>query len=73
MKAIDHNTLTEYYTKLFLLEKNKVEEVKDFIDFLLSKQESEQVKRKPVFGSGKGTFEIMLNFDEPLDLSNDNN
>ena len=53
MKAIDHTSLTEYYTKLFLLEKNKVEEVKDFIDFLLSKQESEQVKRKPVFGSGK--------------------
>jgi hypothetical protein len=67
MNTQTHTSITEYYSKLYLLKQNRVEEVKDFIDFLLSKQEAEHKKYKPVFGSGKGTFEMMPNFDEPLD------
>jgi hypothetical protein len=67
MNTQTHTSITEYYSKLYLLKQNRVEEVKDFIDFLLSKQEAEHKKHKPVFGCGKGTFEMMPNFDETLD------
>ena len=40
------------------------EQVLDFIEFLGQKYER---CPRPKFGSGKGTFEIMPNFDEPLD------
>ena len=40
------------------------EQVLDFIEFLERKYDQ---RPRPVFGSGKGTFEMMPDFDEPLD------
>jgi hypothetical protein len=40
-------------------------EVLDFIDFLSSKNRK-QKKAKPKFGSAKGLFKMMKNFDEPM-------
>ena len=40
------------------------EQVLDFIEFLEQKYEQ---RPRPVFGSGKGTFEMMPDFDEPGD------
>lgn len=40
------------------------EQVLDFIEFLGQKYKESP---HPTFGSGKGTFEIMPDFDEPLD------
>ena len=40
------------------------EQVLDFIEFLEQRYEK---RPRPAFGSGKGTFEMMPDFDEPLD------
>ncbi len=45
----------------------KIEEVSDFLDFIIQRAESKKAKPKPVFGSGKGLFIIPDDFDEPLD------
>ena len=46
------------------LEPTQVEQVLDFIAFLKQKNSR---KPRPQFGSGKGMFEMMPDFDEPLD------
>ncbi len=46
------------------LSPNQKEQVLDFIEFLGLKYEK---RPRPKFGSGKGTFEMMPDFDEPLD------
>lgn len=40
------------------------EQVLDFIEFLRLKYDK---RPRPKFGSGRGTFEMMPDFDEPLD------
>ena len=42
-------------------------EVEDFIDFLLAKKGIDSDVGKPIFGSGKGIFEMQSDFDEPLE------
>ncbi|MBX2899200.1 MAG: DUF2281 domain-containing protein [Cyclobacteriaceae bacterium] len=59
---VENSTLE---SKLAKLPKEKLEEVNDFVDFLLKKVESN--KKKPQFGSGKGMFVISPDFDEPLE------
>jgi hypothetical protein len=45
----------------------KIEEVSDFLDFIIQRAESKMEKPKPVFGSGKGLITYMADdFDEPL-------
>lgn len=57
------------YKKLNNLPESMKSEVSDFIDFLISKTvgEKHSSKPKPQFGSGKGTFEIAPDFEEPLE------
>lgn len=54
-------------SKIEKIPKEKIEEVSDFIDFIIQKSESNKQKPKPVFGSGKGMFIIPDDFDAPLD------
>ncbi len=54
-------------SKIEKIPKEKIEEVSDFIDFIIQKSESNNKKPKPVFGSGKGMFIIPDDFDAPLD------
>jgi Protein of unknown function (DUF2281) len=55
-------------SKIERIPKEKIEEVSDFIDFIIQKAESKQEKPKPVFGSGKGLIMYMSDdFDEPLE------
>jgi hypothetical protein len=42
-------------------------EVEDFVAFLAQKQEKEQPIKKRKIGLGKGSFEMMPDFDEPLE------
>jgi hypothetical protein len=46
------------------LSPNQKKQVLDFIEFLEKKNDQ---RPRPTFGSGKGTFEMMPDFDEPLD------
>jgi hypothetical protein len=58
------------YNKLSHLPESLKSEVSDFIDFLIikaGKENSSANKPKPVFGSGKGMFEMKPDFDEPLE------
>ncbi|MDQ6761771.1 MAG: DUF2281 domain-containing protein [Bacteroidota bacterium] len=56
------------YNKLASLPDNLKNQVGDFIDFLKSKDNIEKPKaNKPKFGSGKGMFFLMPDFDEPLE------
>jgi hypothetical protein len=66
-KSMDNILL---YNKLSHLPESLKSEVSDFIDFLISKAEKENIssnKPKPRFGSGKGMFKIKPGFDEPLE------
>lgn len=54
-------------SKIEKIPKEKIEEVSDFIDFIIQKSESNNQRPKPVFGSGKGMFIIPDDFDAPLD------
>jgi hypothetical protein len=38
-----------------------------FLDFLLSKQQTEQTQKVPQFGCAKGKIKMSENFDEPLE------
>jgi len=58
------------YSKLASLPEKMKDEVSDFIDFLLSKAKAEKVAesgKAAKFGSAKGMFTIMPDFDEPLE------
>ena len=58
------------YSKLASLPEKMKDEVSDFIDFLLSKAKSEKAeenRQTAKFGSAKGMFTIMPDFDEPLE------
>jgi hypothetical protein len=43
------------------------QEVLDFIEFLSQKYKNNPQQNPPVFGSLKGTFEILPGFDDPLE------
>ncbi len=58
------------YSKLATLPDNMRVEVADFIDYLLSKAQKEEIVKPiptPKFGSGKGLFKMKNDFDAPLD------
>lgn len=55
------------YSKLNALPENLKSEVLHFVEFLLTKKKSNNLKHKPVFGSAKGMFVIKDNFDDPID------
>ncbi len=60
------------YNKLSSLPDDLKNQVEDFIDFLKSKNSSDKtVSNKAKFGSGKGMFVMMPDFDEPLDDFNE--
>lgn len=60
------------YSKLASLPENLKNQVEDFIDFLKSKDKNIKPKaNKAKFGSGKGMFVLMPDFDEPLEDFND--
>lgn len=47
---------------------NLKNEVMDFIEFLMSKnQNALTTKNRPKFGSAKGKYKMSVDFDEPLD------
>ena len=54
------------YTKLSNLPDNMKSEVSKFIDSLLNKNKK-PVKSKAKFGSAKGMFTVMKNFDAPIE------
>lgn len=64
---------TFLYNKLVALPDTLKLEVADFIDFLLKKAGKNTLAStkgkigRPIFGSGKGTFKMHSDFDEPLD------
>ncbi|RRB04919.1 type II toxin-antitoxin system VapB family antitoxin [Larkinella rosea] len=61
-------TYLQFYKKLQTLPAPYQAEVEDFIDFLKAKQQkADQPKKRPVFGSATGQFEISPEFDKPLD------
>lgn len=61
---------TMFYGKFDALPEKLKQEVLDFMDFLLQKDERNKKKKQkktPKFGSGKGMFEMAPDFDEPLE------
>ncbi|HXS58206.1 MAG TPA: DUF2281 domain-containing protein [Hanamia sp.] len=57
------------YSKLATLPESMKSEVLDFIDFLINKEKKNKIdsdRPRPKFGSGKGTFKMNTDFDEPL-------
>lgn len=59
-----------FYGKFEALPEKLKQEVLDFMDFLLQKEEKNKNKKHmktPKFGSAKGMFEMAPDFDEPLD------
>lgn len=59
-------TLEMFRKKIAQLSFEQQKEVEDFVDFLLAQEESKKEKPKPVFGSGKGLFKMLDDFDEPI-------
>ena len=58
----------QLYKRLQNLKPSLKEEVYDFIDFLLTKQEKDAKKvKKPLFGCAKGRFIMTPDFDAPLE------
>ncbi len=60
-------TDTQIIDKLHDLDTSLKQEVNDFIDFLLNKQQTAKNKKKPQFGCARGRFKMSKDFDEPLD------
>lgn len=55
------------YYKILSLPDSLKKEVEDFLDYLKFKAKHQIPKKKPKFGSAKGTFVMKDDFDEPLD------
>lgn len=58
------------YNKINSMPAKMKDEVLDFVEFLLEKNRQPKKGRKakvPVFGSGKGFFEMQPDFDEPIE------
>jgi len=60
-------SILDLVAKIEKLPSDKQTEVEDFVDFLMSKQQVEEMPTKRQFGSGKGMFIMHDDFDEPLD------
>lgn len=62
-------TYSQLYQKYQTLPPDKQVEVDDFIDFLAAKQPGQDTtdRKKPTFGSARGLFHIIGDFDAPLD------
>lgn len=58
-------------TKLELLPPELRKEVRDFIDFLISKRKSSSSPKKAQFGSARGKIRMSDDFDKPLDAFKD--
>ena len=54
-------------SKIEEIPEDKIQEVSDFIDFIIQKSIAKKEKPKPIFGSGKGMFIIPDDFNAPLD------
>ena len=59
----------DLYDAIDKLPEDKKEEVKDFVYFLMPKQEAKKnpLPKKRQFGCAKGFFQMREDFDEPLD------
>lgn len=55
------------YAKISSLPEHLKSEVNDFIDFLISKKESDRKRKNRKAGFLKGKIEMSSDFDEPLD------
>lgn len=53
--------------RLAFLPENLKKMITDFIDFFKTKTKKNPERNKPIFGSGKGMFVMMPDFDEPLE------
>lgn len=60
-------TELQIYSKINNLNPVFQQEVYDFIDYLLYKQQKEKEKKRPKFGCAKGRFKMSVDFDAPLD------
>ncbi len=58
---------TTLYTKISLLPKSMQDEVSDFVEFLIQKQKSSNLKVHPKAGCMKGVFKMSADFNEPLE------
>ena len=56
----------QLYSKLSSLPADLKKEVQDFIEFLKTKAEKQDVRKQRKFGAAKGFFKMHANFDEPL-------
>ncbi len=67
--------ISSFYSKISLLPPHKMEEVMNFIDFLINKEVTQKEipaqRRKPKFGCAKGTFKMSDDFDAPLEDFNE--
>ena len=60
------------YSKMQMLQSDDLKrDLLLYIEFLLTKQNTQSKKRIPVFGSAKGTFKMSADFDEPLEDFNE--
>jgi hypothetical protein len=66
---MDNTNSSILLTKISSLPDELKEEVIDFVDFLLAKTKNKAKESRPgpKFGSAKGMFTIMPDFDEPLE------
>jgi len=59
-------TNTELYTLISTLPHPVQNELMDYLEFLLQKHKGKREKKYPQAGCMKGTFEMSLDFNEPL-------
>lgn len=57
----------QMYTEFSTLLPDLKKEVQDFIEFLKSKVKNENLQKQRKFGTAKGFFEMLDDFDEPLE------
>jgi hypothetical protein len=65
-KKIDMDNV-QLYTEISLLPASLKQEVKDFVEFLKTKNNSKTKIKEREFGCAKGLFTMRDDFDEPLD------
>lgn len=59
------------HSKISLLPQEKLSKLLNYIEFLLIKdlivERKPELRRKPKFGSAKGTFKMAADFDNPME------
>ena len=58
---------SEMLTKLNKLPTEKLKEVSDFVEFLIEKSKQPKSERVAKFGSSKGKYKMLPDFDAPLE------